>query len=90
MGRSKSADPRPRRQHLPAAEKRRIVELSLCKGASVRAVAKQYGVSRGSLNNWRARYRAGALDPHQSQPALLPVTIPGAVSTVCVFSRSSL
>lgn len=75
MARSKSADRRPPRRHLPTEEKRRIVELSLCKGASVRAIAKQYGVSRGSLNNWRARYRAGALDPHQPRPALLPVTI---------------
>lgn len=43
------------------AEKRHIVELTLCEGASQRTIAREYGVSTSSLTNWRTAYRAGAL-----------------------------
>jgi transposase-like protein len=59
MAGSKQRAPRRR---WALSEKRRIVELTLREGASVRAIAHEHGVNRTSLNNWRALYRAGKLD----------------------------
>jgi transposase-like protein len=62
-------------------EKRRIVELTLCEGASVRAIAHENGISRNSLHRWQALYRAGALGESVSPAAsdaggaFLPVRI---------------
>jgi transposase-like protein len=41
------------RRHLPLAEKRRIVELTLRAGASVDAIAREHGVRANSLHRWR-------------------------------------
>jgi transposase-like protein len=50
-------------------EKRRIVELTLRAGASVRAIAREQGVNPTSLHHWKARYSAGGLDaPVMSSP----------------------
>lgn len=64
------------------AEKRRIVELALREGTSFRSVASAHGVSRQSLRNWMALYRAGRLEaptPQRrrtsSEATFLPVTI---------------
>jgi transposase-like protein len=79
------------RRRWPLAEKRRIVELTLQKGASIRAIALQEGVQRTSLCNWRALYHAGELVPHTSRrrsgalaasAAFMPVAItPDAMPT---------
>jgi len=51
---------------LPLSEKRRLVELTLREGASVRAIAREHGINRNSLYQWQALYRAGKLGAHQS------------------------
>jgi transposase-like protein len=61
MAAAKSPQRAPRR-HLPPAEKRRIVELTLVEGASVVAIAHEHGVHPNSLGQWKALYRAGKLD----------------------------
>ena len=45
----------------PVFEKRRIVELTMREGASIRAIAREHGVHPTSLSHWRRRYRAGTL-----------------------------
>lgn len=50
------------RRRLSPAEKRRIVELTLFEGASLPAIAREHGVHRNSLIQWKALYRAGKLD----------------------------
>ena len=62
MAAAKSATQRAPRRHLPPAEKRRIVELTLGEGASVVAIAHEHGVHPNSLGQWKALYRAGKLD----------------------------
>jgi transposase-like protein len=68
------------------AEKRSIVELALREGASARSVASAHGVSRQSLRNWIALYRAGSLGAPTPQrrrtsrgATFLPVTIAAAM-----------
>ena len=62
MAAAKSPTQRAPRRHLPPAEKRRIVELTLVEGASVVAIAHEHGVHPNSLSQWKALYRAGKLD----------------------------
>ncbi len=70
-------------RRLSLAEKRRLVELTLRAGASVLAIAREQGVSRNSLYQWQALYRAGKLttEPRSrarsvaSSATFLPVTI---------------
>jgi transposase-like protein len=50
------------RRRWPAAEKRRIVELTLRAGASIGAIAREHGLHASSLSHWKALYRAGRLD----------------------------
>lgn len=85
MAGSKAAKQRRPYRRWPAAEKRRIVELTLREGASARAIAREYGISHNSLCRWRAHYRAGTLETplpraarvraDGSPPAFLPVTV---------------
>jgi transposase-like protein len=80
---SKVGKQRVRRRRLPLSEKRRIVELTLGKGASIRAIAREQGVNRNSLYQWQALYRAGKLTVEGAPRAhvkaasatFLPVTI---------------
>jgi transposase len=82
---SKASNQRPRRR-LPLSEKRRIVELTLHNGASLRSVAREQGVNRNSLYQWQALYRAGKLNAERAprtravapRAAFLPVTIAAA------------
>lgn len=78
----------PRRQW-PISEKRRIVELTLVSGVSVRAVGLEQGVHPTSLSHWRTLYRAGELEAQaaarvgSSVPAtFLPVKIASTVRAV--------
>ena len=62
MAAAKSPTQRAPRRHLPPAEKRRIVELTLVEGASIVAIAREHGVHPNSLGQWKALYRTGKLD----------------------------
>ena len=83
---SKVSNQRGPRRRLPLSEKRRIVELTLHDGASLRSVAREQGVNRTSLYQWQALYRAGKLDAERAprtravapRATLLPVTIAAA------------
>ena len=59
-----------------AAEKRRIVELTLQPGISVARVAQAEGVNSHQVFQWRRAYRQGTLgDATSDCAALLPVVI---------------
>jgi transposase-like protein len=80
---SKTSNQRGSRRRLPLSEKRRIVELTLHDGASLRSVAREQGVNRNSLYQWQALYRAGKLNAARTprtravapRATFLPVTI---------------
>lgn len=86
MAASKASNQHRPRRHLPLSEKRRIVELTLREGASIRSVARDQGVNRNSLYQWQALYRAGKLKEEPAPRAraaspkasFLPVTIAAA------------
>lgn len=83
MAASKAPKQRAPRPHLPFAEKRRVVELTMREGASIRAIAHEHGISRNSLRRWQMLYLAGKLTGQQTSRArvgassatFLPVTI---------------
>jgi len=79
MASAKSPTQGAPRRHLPPAEKRRIVELTLVEGASVVAIAREHGVHPNSLGQWKALYRAGKLDAPVKPRAR--VAGPGASAT---------
>jgi transposase-like protein len=89
MASSKSPNHRGPRRRLPLSEKRRIVELTLRQGASIRAIAREHGVNRNSLYQWQGLYRAGKLGAEPASVAraiapsatFLPVTIAPARRT---------
>lgn len=89
MAASNAPNQRSPRRRLPFAEKRRIVELTLREGASVRAIAREQGVNRNSLYQWQALYRAGKLTAEPtprtrtvaSSATFLPVTIAPVADT---------
>jgi transposase len=59
-----------------AAEKRRIVELTLDPGMSVARVAQAEGVNSHQVFQWRKAYREGMLvDTASGSAALLPVVV---------------
>ncbi len=67
MAASKAPNMRAPRRRVPLSEKRRIVELTLREGASVRAIAREHGLNRNSLYQWQALYRAGKLGEQSAQ-----------------------
>jgi transposase-like protein len=83
---SKASNQRDPRRRLPLSEKRRIVELTLHDGASLRSVAREQGVNRNSLYQWQALYRAGKLNAERAprtravapRATFLPVTLAAA------------
>ncbi len=66
------------RRRWPIAEKRRIVELTLRSGASVRAIAREQGVHPTSLCHWKALYRAGKLGGQKHSARTVTVKPSGA------------
>ena len=56
MAATKAPKERTPRRHLPPAEKRRIVELTLGEGASALAIAREHGVHPNSLHQWKTLY----------------------------------
>ena len=62
------------------AEKRRVVELTMRKGVSVRSIAKQHQIHPPILSTWRTLYRTGKLvdnanDKKSIREAFLPINI---------------
>lgn len=66
----------PRQKHT-IEEKRRIVEETHERGASVAVVARRYGVNANQVFGWRQLYRRGLLEVTNAQgaPAMLPVKV---------------
>jgi len=66
----------PRRRMRTLAEKRRIVEETLVRGASVPVVARKYEVNANLLFGWRRLYKQGLLDASREPAAtMLPVEV---------------
>ena len=59
----------PPRQRRSIAEKRRIVEETWVRGASVARVARAHGINANQVFGWRRLYRAGRLG--ERKPAAL-------------------
>lgn len=60
-----------------AAEKRRIVELTLAAGASVARIAQAEGVNANQVFQWRRAWRSGGLEADgERSTMLLPVVVP--------------
>jgi transposase len=66
----------PRRQHT-LEEKRRIVEETHVKGASVSKVARRHELNANQVFAWRQQYRQGLLNPNATPEAtqMLPVRV---------------
>ena len=88
MAEPKAPKQRALHRRWPLSEKRRIVELTLHEGVSVRAIAREHGVHPNSLRQWKALYQTGRLGLRApatprtriraSSPQFLPVTITSA------------
>src|SRR6266567_3819093 len=61
-----------RRRHRSVEEKRRIVEKTLVKGASVARVAREHGVNANQVFSWRLLHKKGRLGGRATK--LLPAT----------------
>jgi transposase len=59
----------------PKEERRRIVEETLKRGASVWLVARAHDVNANQVFKWRKQYGEGGLDPKPSSDTRLPVKI---------------
>jgi len=66
----------PRRRHT-IEEKRRIVEETHVRGASVATVARRHGVNANQVFAWRQLYRQGLLNAGAApdSPSMLPVKV---------------
>ena len=69
----KQATPTQRRRYRSVEEKRRIVEKTLGKGASVARVARDYGVNANQVFTWRSLYKKGELGGRPAK--LLPASV---------------
>lgn len=77
----------PRRRMRTLAEKRRIVEETLVRGASVAAIARKYDVNANLVFGWRRLYKQGVLEACREPAAtLLPVEV---TTPTIVAARSS-
>jgi transposase len=65
------------RTHHSIEEKRRIVEETRARGASVATVARRHNVNPNQVFAWRQLYRRGLLNPQaaQSDAKMLPVKV---------------
>ncbi len=64
------------RRFRSAAEKRRIVELTMEPGASVALVARAHGVNANQVFAWRRAFQSGQMaESAAATTALLPVTV---------------
>jgi transposase-like protein len=82
MAESKSPKRRAPRRRSALSEKRRFVELTLCREVSIREIAREQGVNPTSVCDWRTLYHAGKLGEPRARSAspatFLPVTIASA------------
>jgi len=81
-----------RRRMRTTAEKRRIVEETLVRGASVAAIARQHDLNANVLFGWRRLYKQGLLESCREAAAkLLPVevTTPSVVTTHRLIAAGS-
>lgn len=94
MAAAKEIGQRAPRRHRAQAERRRLVELTLRAGASLRAIACEHGVHPNSLRRWKTLYEAGALEA-QSTPRVdappakatfMPVSVVRAVRMQSSFA----
>jgi transposase len=78
----------PRQKHT-IEQKRRIVEETHERGASVAVVARRHGVNANQVFGWRQLYRRGLLEvtSAQSAPAMLPIKV--ATPTLLPTERSA-
>jgi transposase len=86
------AGPVARRRMRTIAEKRRIVEETLVRGASVAAIARKYDVNANLLFGWRRLHQRGLLEASREPAAkLLPVevTTPTVVATRSAIAEVS-
>ncbi len=90
MAASRAPKPRAPRRRWPLTVKRRIAELTLRAGVSVRTIALEHGVHPTCLSHWRRHHRAGKLEvqPTPRGPTsgasatFLPVSIVPAVGAL--------
>jgi transposase len=69
---------RPKRRLRSAEEKKRIVEETMAKGASVARVAQAHGVHVSQIYDWRKEYRTEKRRARRGRGAnLLPVAVSG-------------
>src|SRR5882672_10390588 len=74
---------RPKRRLRTAEEKKRIVEETMAKGASVARVAQSHGVHVSQIYDWRKEYRTEKQRAKRGHGAnLLPVAISGHDSAI--------
>ncbi|HEY6348464.1 MAG TPA: transposase [Candidatus Angelobacter sp.] len=73
------APPTAKRRYRSVEEKRRIVEKTLVKGASVARVAREHGVNANQVFAWRLLYKKNRLGSRAAK--LLPATIEGTTRT---------
>jgi transposase-like protein len=73
------------------AEKRKVVEQAMLPGASVAAVARQYGVNANMVHYWRNLYRQGRLGEKKNDSIrLLPVRISESAATPVLEPEAAL
>jgi len=72
---AKTTGQKPKRKYRKEEEKRRIVEETLIKGASVALVARAHGVNANQVFSWRRRYAQELGGGSAKSAKLLPVTI---------------
>lgn len=71
------------RRRWALAEKQRIVEQTLCEGASVEGVAREHGLHASVISRWRSLYRVGKLiecshkTAGKPAAAFVPITLEG-------------
>jgi|SRR5579872_4880552 len=68
-----------RRRYRSVEEKRRIVEKTLMKGASVARVAREHGVNANQVFSWRLLYKKGRLGGRPAK--LLPAAVEDTART---------
>jgi len=76
-----------RRRRWTSGEKLRMVEESLCDGASVAEVARRHDVHPNQLHLWRRQVRTGALSTPDSAARFVPVRVAAAEGTAPARGR---
>jgi transposase len=80
-----------KRQRRSIAEKRKMVEQAMLPGASVAAVARQYGVNANMVHYWRNLYRQGRLGENKNDSVrLLPVRVRESATTPALEPEGAL